>query len=251
MANLSRRTPIDLGAAEGLSFPPGELSEPDITPPPTPGTVTLHSDTAPADSNQGVDGDTACETNSMTAPSEATDTFEKERIPTASTSQDAEGAVEQPESLLCMLAPPVSTPPCLHVVEWASVQAIVRQGLQTYDPLKMDAAVGNITVDRRKVASGIIDELAFSNVIAAVYKGASDLEMANDFAMLMNGAVELDPTKDMIPGLREHVKHLPLYGRIAGASPAWVLEQIESEDVSEVIGMHITNRHLSYVSLHS
>lgn len=238
MTSLTQCEPTELlGSSETSSFPPGALPDQDTTPPPSRDTALSRVDIAPEDRAESLEGAPAERDADIAGPTELGDiyTLGSERNPTASTTHDAEAVPEQSMSLLCMPAPPVTTPP--RVVEWASVQAIVRRRLRTYNPLEVDEAVGNIMVDRSKIASGTITESAFSEVIDAVYKDASDLDKANEFAMLMHGAVELDPAKKLIPGLQQHVKNLPLYGRIAGASVAWVLQQIESEDVSEVIGM--------------
>lgn len=238
VASLSESTPTHmLEGEQGLNFPPGKLSEQDITPPPSRGTVDAIIDTVPVDRSQADDSATADGSTIMATPAEAADASEKERALTASSDHGIERAQDQPESLLCMPAPPIS-PPCSQVVEWACVQAILRRCLRTYDPLVIDAAVGSIKIDRNKVASGTINEVTFSEVVGAVYKGASDLETADEFAMLMSGAVDLDPASGLDPGLRKHIKNISLYGRIAGATVAWVLQQIEIEDCSEVIGMH-------------
>lgn len=228
-----------LEGEQGLSFHPGELSEQDVTPPVSRGTVDPSIDAVPVNGDEVSEKATVCDSTSTPAAADAADTPENERSLVESTDQGAEGVTEQPDSLLCMSAAPIS-PPCPHVMEWATVQAIVRNRLGTYDPAEIDAALGNIQIDRNRMASGTISDATFSDVVAAVYKGASDLETANEFAMLMSGAVDLDPAAGLAPDLRNHIKNLSLYGRIAGATVPWVLQQIESDDVSEVIGMHPT-----------
>lgn len=246
MSKLSLSEPFDppktaeASAPEHVSFPPGELPE-DLTPPAS--REKEHNSTHlgsgnPEDSHQPLEVHAAeYDRPSTAAPSEGVgvngaDVQEQDQQ--AADWQDVDNTQDAPESLLCMAAPTVCTPP--QVLEWAIVQAILRRRLQTYNPADIDTAVGDILVDYSKIGSGTISQHVFSDVIAAVYKGMSDLEMANEFALLMNGNVELDPAKDLIHDLKIHVKSHPLYGRIAGASVSWVLRQIDSDDVSEVIG---------------
>jgi hypothetical protein len=178
-----------------------------------------------------------CDVTSLASQLEGLDASGSGRKATSCMSQLAADVPHEAESLLCMPVESVPTA-CPSVVEWASVLAIARRALKTYNPLEVDARVGHIVVDCSEVGSGTIKESDFSDVIAEIYKKASSLHLANEFAMLMSGAVEIDSAKDLYPGLRDHAKNLPLYGRIGGASVNWVLQQIESEDVSEVIGTH-------------